>query len=279
MTESAGGIPKIVWFLWLQGLDNAPYVVRRCYESWVARNPSWHVISLDEESLRKFASVDYSAGNISALSPQHRAGLLRLDLLAHHGGLWVDATCFCVQPLDEWLPPSTESGFFAFHRPGPDRVMSSWFLASEPGNRLVSMLYERLLAHWGDHRFRNDERQLLVKTLTRLLQGSDRTRAWWFSRPLRDWLAIHPYYMLSYGFEKLVHDDPECARIWDRTPKISADGPHRLYEAGLLAPATAESRAEIDRRDVPVYKTSWRTSGPGVPSGSVLEYLLETVHS
>jgi mannosyltransferase OCH1-like enzyme len=94
MTESGGGIPKVVWFLWLQGLDNAPYVVRKCYESWVARNPSWRIISLDAATAQEFASVDYSSANLSKLSYQHRADLLRLDLLAHHGGVWVDATCF-----------------------------------------------------------------------------------------------------------------------------------------------------------------------------------------
>jgi hypothetical protein len=267
-------IPKVIWFLWFQGLENAPPIVRTCHESWVARNPGWRVITLDEQALRGFTSVDYAGGNIGALSIQHRSALLRLDLLACHGGLWVDATCFCVRPLDEWLAPNLGSGFFAFHRPGPDRILSSWFLASAPRNRLVSRLYDRLLAHWSDHRFRNDQRQFLVKVLTRLLRQSPRTRAWWFSRPLRDWLAIHPYYMLSYGFEKLIRDDPECARIWDHTPKISADGPHRLYEAGLLAPVTAELRAEIDQRDVPVYKTTWRIENQAIPADSTLGYLL-----
>ena len=267
-------MPKIIWFLWFQGLENAPPIVRTCHDSWVARNPGWHVITLDEKSLRRFASVDYAAGNIALLSPQHRSALLRFDLLARHGGLWVDATCFCVKPLGDWLPPNLDSGFFAFHRPGPDRVLSSWFLVSEPGNRLVSQLFTRLLAHWRDHSFRNDQREFLVKVLTRLLRVSSITRGWWFSRPLRDWLAIHPYYMISYGFEKLIHDDPECARIWDRTPKISADGPHQLYEAGLLAPVTAQLRAEIDRGDIPVYKTTWRIGDQPIPAGSTLGYLL-----
>jgi hypothetical protein len=280
MTESGGGIPKIVWFLWLQGLDNAPYVVRKCYESWVARNPSWRVISLDAATAQEFASVDYSSTNLSRLSYQHRADLLRLDLLAHHGGVWVDATCFCVQSLDEWLPPNTESGFFAFHRPGPDRLMSNGFIAAEPGNVLVSRLFDRMLDYWGNHPFRSAERQLLVKVLTRLLQMSATTRGWWFSPPLRDWLAVGPYFAFAYRFEKLVREDPECARIWQQTPKISADGPHRLLcEVGFRSPASSALRSEIDRKEVPVYKTTWRTSGPGIPSGSVLEYLLETVQS
>lgn len=274
MAQGRGGIPRTIWFLWFQGLANAPYVVRKCHESWVARNPSWRVVTLDEAAVPGVASVDYSAGNIGALSRQHRADLLRLDLLAHHGGVWADATCFCVQPLDNWLMPSTESGFFAFHRPRSDRIISNWFLAARPGNILVSRLFDRMLAHWGDHSF-HGERQLLTRGLTRLLQMSPHTRRWWFSPVLRDRLAVSPYFAFTYAFEKLIREDPECARIWSRTPKISAVGPHRLYRAGLLSPASAALRSEIDGRQVPVYKTAWSLPGRAIPPGSALGYLLE----
>ena len=33
-------------------------------------------------------------------------------------------------PLDEWLSPKTEGRFFAFSKPRPDRMLSSWFLAA-----------------------------------------------------------------------------------------------------------------------------------------------------
>lgn len=280
MAESGVSIPRTIWFLWFQGLENAPYVVRKCHESWVTRNPAWRVVSLDEASLPEFASVDYSGGNIGRLSRQHRADLLRLDLLAHHGGVWVDATCFCVQPLDDWLAPNTGSGFFAFHQPGPDRIMSNWFLAAEPGGLLVSRLFEMMLAYWGDHSFRSDGHGFVAKALTRLLRGTARTRGWWFTPVIRDWLAVSPYFAFAYGFEKLVREDPEFARAWQQTPKLSADGPHRLLcEVGLRSPASFALRSEIDRGEVPVYKTTWRTGEQGVPSGSILEYLLDTVRT
>lgn len=274
MAQGAGRMPRTIWFLWFQGLENAPYVVRKCHESWVARNPSWRVVTLDEAAVPAVASVDYSAGRLAALSRQHRADLLRLDLLAHHGGVWADATCFCVQPLDNWLMPSMGSGFFAFAQPRPDRIISNWFLAARPGNILVARLFDRMLAHWGDHSF-HGERQFLTRVLTRLLRRSSRTRGWWFSRVLRDWLAVSPYFAFTYGLEKLIREDPECARTWRRTPKISAVGPHRLYRSGLLSPASAALRSEIDRREVPVYKTAWSLPGHAIPPGSALGYLLE----
>ncbi|HEY1920738.1 MAG TPA: capsular polysaccharide synthesis protein [Streptosporangiaceae bacterium] len=274
MATSNGGLPKTIWFLWFQGLDNAPRLVRKCHESWVAANPGWRVVFLDERSLRSVTSRDYSTGYIGKLPPQARSDLIRLDLLSHHGGIWADATCFCVQPVDDWLPPNLDSGFFAFSRPRPSQIISSWFLAAEPGNVLVSRMSERLLAYWGDHAFRNNHRRFLIKVLTRLLRRSPGTRNWWFSAPIRDWLGIYPYYAIMYMFEKLVSEDPECARVWADTPRVSAGPPHRLRRAGLLSPATAELRAEIDRQQVPVYKTAWNLRGREVRDDSVLGYLL-----
>ena len=267
-------MPRIIWFLWFQGLDNAPYVVRKCYESWVARNPTWRVVNLDASVLSSVSRVDYSAGNLATLSQQHKADLLRLDLIANHGGIWVDATCFCMQPLDDWLPQKMESGFFAFDRPGPDRVISNWFLAADPSNPLATRMFDRMLHYWGDHRFAGDERQFLQKALVRLLRVSRRTRGWWFSPVIQDWLRLSPYFAFAYSFERMLHEDAECAAIWSRTPKVSANGSHRLYRAGLLTPVTPALRAEIDQCVVPVYKTAWNVGDEAIPPDTVLGYLL-----
>lgn len=274
----AGGkdIPRIIWFLWFQGLDKAPYVVRKCHESWAASNPGWELVCLDDTSLGAAASADYYAGSFASLSRQQRSDLLRLDLLTRHGGVWADATCFCMQPLDSWLPPNLDSGFFAFRRPRAERIISTWFLAAEPQNTLVARVFEFMLGYWGSHSFSSDREHLRWRALGRILRMSPRTRTWWFSGVMRDWLAISPYYALHFAFEKLIREDPECARVWERTPEISAVLPHRLRRAGLLSPAPGAIQSEIDRREVPVYKTAWNLTQT-IPEGSILEYLLRSV--
>lgn len=130
-----------------------------------------------------------------------------------------------------------------------------------------------MLDYWGSHPFRGDRQQLSGRALARILRISPRTRSWWFSPVVKDWLAISPYYAIHFAFEQLIRQDPECARIWERTPKVSADPPHRLHRAGLLSPVSAAIRSEIDRREVPMYKTAWNLK-QAIPGGSVLEYLL-----
>lgn len=270
-------IPRVVWFLWFQSLEDAPAIVRSCYKSWISLNPAWRVIALDEASAADFASVDLSSRDIAMLSPQHKADLVRLNLLARHGGVWADATCFCVRPLDEWLPAQMQSGFFAFHRPGPDRIISNWFLAARPGNVLVSRLSEMMHAYWTGPRPRNATRQFLVTRLTRLLGRSRRTRRLWFTRVVRSWLAVCPYFAMHYAFEKLVHDDPACGHVWSRTPKVSADGPHLLHRVGFFSTATDALRARIGQREIPVLKLSWKLEREDIPAGSALGCLMELV--
>jgi hypothetical protein len=268
-------VPKTIWFVWFQGLDRAPEVVRRCYESWLTRNPDWELVTLDETSLPGVASLDYTHGTLAGQSPNHRADVLRLELLARYGGVWADATCFCVQPLDDWLPAKMRSGFFAFARPRGSRLLSSWFLAARPGNLLVERLLELMGPYSCRHAFREDSR--LRALLSRHLDVSPRRRAWWFSPWVRDVLRIAPYFAFHYGFEKLVREDPEVARIWDSTPKVSADGPHRLLRNGLLEPVSPSTRAEIDRRATAVYKLSWKLGGRSIPPNSALAYVLDSV--
>lgn len=265
-------IPKTIWFCWFQGLERAPEVVRRCHESWRDRNPDWEVVTLDESSLDTVASFDYTAGALGGQPPNHRANVLRLDLLARHGGVWADATCFCSRPLDEWLPPCLGSGFFAFQRPRGDRLLSTWFLAAEPANPLVVRWLERMSEYWCEHTFRDAER--LRALLTEHLRRSERRRAWWFSPLVRDVLRIAPYFAFHYGFEKLLREDAEAAGIWEATPRLSADPPHGPLRQGLFEPVSPAVREDIDRRDTPVYKLTWKLGERPISSDSALGHLL-----
>jgi hypothetical protein len=242
----------------------------------VNRNSGWDVVVLDADLLAKFRAGGSLIPEFDGLSRQHASDLVRISLLAQYGGVWADATCFCVKPLDDWLHSKLGSGFFAFARPGRDRILSNWFIAAQRENYLIMQLYELMRSYWTERSVRRDHDDLIVRALTRLLQLSPQTRALWFSRLIRDRLGASPYFAFHYGFEKTIRDDPECHRIWRCTPKVSADGPHRLLAAGLLSVATDEIRSEIDSGATPVYKTTWKIDHSLIPNNSVLGYLLNS---
>lgn len=276
MSEKPNRIPKRLWILWYQGLAEAPFVVRECVRSWKEKNPQWQIVVLDDSNLHEYVRLDCPREVLDNLSPAHRSDLVRLKLLAEYGGVWADATTFCVKPLNDWLSDCARSGFFAFRNPGKDRILSNWFLASEPGSPLVVRLYERLTGFWNENRFgkRGPVRKLIVRHLKKRLNRQVSTTKYWFSPFVTRFLRVYPYFVFHYMFERLVASDPECRLIWQGTPSVNADGPIALGKRGLLSTADASVKREINSRSIPVYKLTWKIETAEYPQSSILHYLL-----
>jgi len=259
--------PKIIWFLWLQGMDNAPLMVTKCYESWLGHNPGWQIIFLDESTVK-----GYFSGKYEQITKQAFSDILRINLLAQYGGVWVDATCFCTKPLDSWLPDYMQSGFFAFEKPGPDRMISSWFIASAVNNHITNTFRQLVLDYWAKNKgmtlIENSKWKFLNKYLPRF--GSQV----WFEPLVTKGLKIHPYFWFHYLFEKNCLADNEVKQLWSNTPKISADIPHSLQFAGLFNPLTDEIKADIDNKISPCYKLMWNYQPADLKAGTVMDYLL-----
>ena len=90
--------PKTIWMFWMQGEDNAPELVQQCIRTWRVHNPDWNVVVLDEESMNAHVDLPPFLRSRSDLSTQTISDILRLKLLAEHGGVWVDATCLAGCP-------------------------------------------------------------------------------------------------------------------------------------------------------------------------------------
>lgn len=120
-----------IWICWWQGEENAPEVVKRCIES-IKRSAGGHTVTvITEDNYREYVHIPewvidkHKAGIISRTN---LSDLLRLSLLAEHGGMWVDTTFFCSvntnldryfeYPLwsikrPDYLHCSVASGYFA----------------------------------------------------------------------------------------------------------------------------------------------------------------------
>lgn len=264
-------LPKKIWFLWLQGLDNAPIVVRKCYESWAKRNPGWQVILLDERNLANYISI-----KSRDITSQAFSDISRINLLAKYGGVWVDATCFCNVPLDEWLQPYMKEGFFAFERPAPDRMLSSWFLACYEDNYTIAAYQKIVNSYWDKNpRLTAFESSGWRRLFRRLQRRSPRV---WFRPMVTKVLRVYPYFWFHYLFEILYTKDKDVRRAWGVTPKFSADIPHNLQFAGLFNPLRHKVKSDIDDKVSPVYKLTWKYDKASYKEGCILDYLLSTVN-
>ncbi len=226
--------PKIIWLLWLQGWDDAPAVARACRRSWESRNPHWTIQSLDRRTLAHFLPADIVENILS--TPKEAEALsdqIRLELLHRHGGVWADATSVCVAPLDDWLPDVMPYGFFAFARPGPDRMLSTWFLAAEKGSYIVERWRNASLKYWTGR--------------------TERDNYFW----------VHQLFALMYETDSSFHE------LWEGTPQISAV--HRFHfgpnSADLLAPPPADIEDLLRTPPAPVFKLTHKFENqPGLNS-------------
>lgn len=94
---------KCIWVCWFQGIDQAPDLVKKCIDTLTINAPSdYTIIIIDEKNIADYISLPihilskYESGIISKAQ---LSDILRFNLLATYGGIWVDSTIFCMKNL------------------------------------------------------------------------------------------------------------------------------------------------------------------------------------
>ena len=123
----SSSLPRTIWMYWQQGESSCPPLVKNCVDSWRYLNPEWEVKVLDKTTARSLVDLqDYEFRDDIGI--QMYSDIIRIKLLSEFGGVWADASLFCSQPLDDWLPNYLADDFFAFASHRNDRLMTNWFL-------------------------------------------------------------------------------------------------------------------------------------------------------
>jgi hypothetical protein len=111
---------KIICFCWLQGVDEAPLLVKRCYENIQKFCFDYKINFIDSKNFSQYTNIpDYiiSKWNKGIISNTHFSDILRINLLAEQGGTWIDSTVL----LTAKIPQDIEnSSLFMFrtYKPG-----------------------------------------------------------------------------------------------------------------------------------------------------------------
>jgi len=143
------GIPRKLWSYWHD--DEVPLVVRRCLDNWRCHCPGWEIRLVLGRSLHLHVDPTQLPADFERLSPARRSDWLRLYLLAHHGGVWVDASTILTESLDWLVEAQADSGaeylgyyLDGFCVPGRTPVLDSWCMAAPPGMPFVRAWYAEL---------------------------------------------------------------------------------------------------------------------------------------
>lgn len=240
-------VPRVIYSLWLDGSETAPEMVRLNLARWRRLNPSYEIRVFDRGDAA--ALLEGAKVSVDDLTPQALSDLVRARVLAGKGGIWTDASVFPMQPLDEWLCPIMDNrgGFFAFERPGPDRIISSWFLASTSNNPILREWWKEADRFWSAPKRLTDATPIDPVASVSPQSASDDTYA---------------YFWFHYLFQYVVETNTEVADLWSACARLPAGPPHRLQTLFLENPLASPAEIRQAAAAAPVQKLNWRASYP-----------------
>jgi len=252
---------KVIFIYWAQKFINAPIVVKKCLLSWKLKNPTWEIIELNDDNLSEYINIEEEIPDIQKknITKTSYSDIIRIFLLAKHGGFWCDATTFCNQSLDIWLNKNTLTGFFGFELKS-DRMLSSWFLYSEKHNYIIQKWKRNVIEYVNNINILGTN---IVHTSLDIWN--------------KDKYNHKHYFWFHYLFGDLYNSDNKFKELWDSTPKISADGPHYVQKQGLLNKLSDKVKNHINEVKTPLYKLTYRYDVKKCDEKCNLSYLMNSI--
>lgn len=145
---------RIVWVCWLQGIENAPKLVKVCVESIQKMFGSESVVIITENNYQDYISLPEhieEKWRDGRITNTHFSDILRASLLFENGGIWIDSTVLCTGvEIPKYLQKNSLF-FYQILKPGKDGhaiFCSSWLISSEANNPIIGLTRELLFEYW-----------------------------------------------------------------------------------------------------------------------------------
>ena len=144
-----------VWFCWFQGIENAPDLVKKCYESVKKYIKNKEIIVITLDNFSDYVTIpDYILDKKEKGYIENAAfsDLLRLELLSKYGGLWIDSTVLVTKDIDKNFFDNemfVYKNISLYQREEMAIRASSWLMYSKcNNNKIISLTKELFLDYW-----------------------------------------------------------------------------------------------------------------------------------
>lgn len=145
-----------VWVCWFQGMDQAPELVKKCFESLQRNLTDREIILITSDNMCnyvQFPDFILDKWKNGKITHTHMTDLLRLELLVKYGGMWVDATVLCTSKREEIPDYFFNSELFLYQilKPGRDgqaQPISSWLMSAKTNNKILMMARYLCYEYW-----------------------------------------------------------------------------------------------------------------------------------
>lgn len=237
-----------VFTLWLQGEEQAPPIVKACFQS-MRKHINLPLVVLDDKTIFEWITLPshiMEKWNKGLITRTHFSDICRVELLYEHGGIWADATDFFTAPIPENILDQDLFMFMAgsnIKLGGTHAFIQSCFIRARKGNPLLGMWREFLFHYW------EKEDKLLA------------------------------YFTLHFLFRFLVENNDEAAALFEKMPKINQDPTHVLFCEFKDAQYTPEFYKEITDKTF-FQKTTYKDKSARSPlPGTIAEYIISQSNS
>jgi hypothetical protein len=140
-----------IWVCWWQGYDNAPSIVKSCINS-ICRNAGEHpVIVVTEKNFAEYVSIPefiINKLNSGLISKTHFSDILRASLLAQNGGVWIDSTCYMLNPFPDYI---YEKSYYTLHGAFKAWPWTGFFQISGKSNIFMTNMRNAYFEYWSVH--------------------------------------------------------------------------------------------------------------------------------
>ena len=128
-------IPRVIWTYW--DTLPPPALVERCLQAWQRYAPDHEIRLVERASMSRWLPPASDLAQFASLPAYRQADWLRLQLLIHHGGIWMDGSTLLTSNLD-WvhsLHDQIGAGVVGFYidrytRDARFPIIENWFLAT-----------------------------------------------------------------------------------------------------------------------------------------------------
>ncbi|MDR1678789.1 MAG: capsular polysaccharide synthesis protein [Prevotellaceae bacterium] len=227
--NSENPYPGKIWICWLQGMDNAPHIVQRCYESVQRYSRGKEIILITEENMQQYVDFPeyiWQKYRKKRISNTHLSDLLRISLLAQYGGIWIDASCLLTDKIPDFIINAPVFCFKTFLSVSRGKA-SSWFIAAQPHNSIICQTRDMLYEYWRRENFLKHY-FLFHLSLAVVIDANEKNRLMWKNIPV--FPNANPHLLQFELFDNYAQERFEQIKHLSFIHKLSFKFPSENFE-------------------------------------------------
>lgn len=232
---------KIIWQYWHQGVDNAPQIIQKCFNSIKKHHPEYDIRILTFDTIKNYVNVPqkyYDLLEQKKIPIAIFSDVVRLYLLAQYGGLWIDSTIYLTDRIPDDI---LEADFFVLQKnPKTDNFedkMSCFFIKANADNIWIHLIKNAIESYWA----KND-------------------------------YLIH-YFIFEHIVSMISETTPELLQDWNKMPYYSADT-CGILQNKFFNEYNLEELESI-KKQTSIHKLTYKKDDSVIPENSYYKMLIK----